>query len=364
MSTSFLLVMAETRGPSQPFFSNAMVFRGGMLYTAATKGLFVAVDIQSRRLVWTFHDSQLEGFLKPAFTPEDVFLLGGKASWDTEVIGLNRSTGKLLWRHPFVEAARTSSPVVCGGNVILNNYKTGQVVALATSSGKLSWDSNSQPYHFFHPPAVLGSELYFVVKDKGADIARGIAILNCLNGQLVRFVPVEGIGTSFCPIMLHDGEAILTDFVFDGPSKMVLFDLKTERETWAVKVPAVHAGGLCPVVFHDRLISGSGGPWVLDLKTGRTLVDRQWDEASSQTEVYKESLMFIAGHRRVAAFRIEPFAQAWKTRLPEPLASDVVLCGDLVCVLTGRGKLTLLDALTGRVQGSILLTQTPSKSFP
>jgi outer membrane protein assembly factor BamB len=357
-----IVVLQAGHEYAQEFYTNGTAYREGVLYSGAPNGRFVAVDVRSRRLAWTFQDAGLKGFLKPAFTGDGIFLLGGKPSWDTEVVALDRSTGKPLWRYPFVEAVRTSSPVVCDGNLILTDYKRGLVVALDVKSGKVRWDTGSQPYHFFHPPAVSGSELYLVVKDKGADVGRGIAVLNCSDGKPRRVIQVEGIGVSECPILLHDGKAILTDMVYDVGSNMTLLDLRTEQKIWTIKVPSIHAGGPCPAVADTRLISGSGGPWVLDLKTGRTLVDQRLDEAGSQTDVYKDSMVFVYGRRNVYAFRIDPFRLLWKTRLSKPLASNVVVCGDAICVQTQGEKVALLNPTSGKLVAHVRLTESAPKN--
>lgn len=337
------------------FSTNWMVYQDGIVYTGAAKGRFVAVDVRTRRLAWSFEDPKLGTFLKPAFTDEGVFVLADKPSGHTEAIALDRSTGKPLWRRPFVEAARTSSPIVCDGNLILTDYKAGSVVALDGRSGAVRWDTKSEPYHFFNPPAILGPELYFVIKDKGADVGRGIAILNCSDGKPLRIIQVNGIGTSECPIVLYGRKALLTDVVYDGPSHLMLLDLKTERTLWAIRIPAAHAPGSCPAVINERLVTGAGGLWVVDLKTGRTLAERALDESNSQTIIYNDSIILMAGRRSISAWRIDPFTLAWRAPLSGPLASNVVVCGDALCVQTASGRLTLLDAISGKLRGHIPL---------
>jgi len=340
------------------------VYRDGVLYTGAPDGRFVAVGVQLRQVQWTFQDTKLDGFLKPAVTDEGVFLLAGRPDSEaTEAIALDRSKGRILWRQPFGKAGRSSSPVTCGGNLILVDRDTGRVIALDAKSGKKQWDSGRQPYFYFNPPAIEGGNLYFIYREKAEDLSGGVAVLNCADGKLLRTIHVEGIGTSECPIILRNGAAILTNRVYDAPSQMMLLDLRMGNINWRITIPPRYIPGSCPAIVDDHMVCGSGGLWVLDLETGRTLASHEIDESTSDTVVYAHSIVFMAGSRSLAAFRIEPFARIWKTRFSSALTSNVVPCDDALCVQTQSGKLAVLDARSGKVRGYVpLLENQPTTS--
>jgi outer membrane protein assembly factor BamB len=363
MATScacIVVATATTGNPATadttPFFRG--VYRDGVLYTGAPAGRFVAVRLQSRQVIWTFQDATLDGFLNPAVTSDGVFLLAAKAAGETtEIIALNRATGRLRWRQPFAEAVRTSSPLACGGDLIEVDHRSGRIKALDATSGEEAWNSGGQPYHFFMPAAISGKSLYFIYRTTAESLNGGVAVLNCADGKLLRTIPIEEIGTSECPIILHDQAALLIAQIYDAPSHLMRLDLRTGHIVWRTTIPPLLVPGSCPAIIDNHLVSGSGGLWVVDLETGRTLAEHQIDESTANTAVYAGSIVFMAGERTLSAFRIEPFVRIWKTPLSGALASNIEICNDVLCVQLTDGELVVLDPTSGKVLDRIPLPE-------
>jgi len=236
------------------------------------------------------------------------------------------------------------------------------MVAVDVQSGNPRWNTESHPYDLFNPPAVWDSKLYSVTKKKGANTVLGIAVLDCTDGKILRVRPitVEGLQVGDRPIFLHEGSAILSDERFHENSTVTLFDLKADRKAWTIDLSDDFLG-MYPVVSGDHLIGGIGNLWVINLKDGSIISRYRFSEGTSQSEVYKDSLVFRGGKRTVFAFRIDPLKLLWKATLPTPLASNVVLCGDAVCVQTRGGRLALLEPLSGKLRTLIPLADNRMK---
>ncbi len=351
----------QAQGESEEHYTSYMVFQDGLLFAHIGEGRLVAVEPRSRSLRWSFQDPNLKGFVAPVFLGDRLFALATTPSWESVIVALERATGKVVWRYPFVELAGNPSPVVCCNRVIVNNeYKTGRVVALQADSGAVSWDTKDEPYHFFHPPAVSGSQLYFVVIKKGASEALGIGVIDCCRGTIVRIISVEGIGVSYHPILLYQGKAILISSDVHRGTVITLFDLEQEKKIWETKIPE-EVVGLFPIIANDRMVFGPGGVWVVGLTTGGVLLHHQTKQDVPPAAWFNGTVIFQSGPRTLRALRIDPERILWESRLRAKVVSNVVLCGKVVCVQVSGAKLALLDPTNGKVLGYIPLVEKARK---
>lgn len=360
----FILVLfalpAHSACLSEDRYTPFMVYHDGMLFAQVSEGRYSAIDVGLREVAWSFHDQNLCGFLAPVFHGNYVVLLAETKTHSSQVIALDKSTGKPLWRHPFEDLARNSSPITCGENVIVNDFVTGLTLALQAETGTVSWDTKDSQYHFFHPPAVLGTELYYMIKEKGADRGLGIAVLDCSRGTVLRILPVEDTGVSAHPILLHKGNAILIKSHIHEATVVSLFNLSEQKKIWETKTPDIFGTGL-PIITDERLVSALDGIGVVDLKTGRVLL-HHLTKGSVQPFAWREGFVFFHEYadyttRTLNSFQVDPPRIAWKMRLPERIASNVVLCGDVLCVQTVGAKLALVDPTNGKLLDYIPLIE-------
>ncbi len=331
-----------------------MSYADGTLYTELTEGTFLAVDIQSRRVLWTFEDPSLGKFVAPAILARSVFVMALTRDRGSQIVALDRVTGKSLWRYSFVEVAYSPSPVVCDGRVIIGDYKQGRAVALDAQSGVLSWDTSGSPYHFFHPPTVSGGSLLYVVKTRGGEHPVGLAKISCTTGKSLELVSLNLKGISRFPIfLLDDRHAILSAHQSHSGMTLTRVDLDSKRVLWTSNLPTDMA--YPPVLEGNRLFFGSGDVWGVTLDTGHVFLSLHPKVKGSSFVVSRDSLIYQVGPLAVRAVDAESATTRWEARLKEPISSNLVLCGETICVRSGKRTLVMLQPQTGATVGSIEL---------
>ena len=146
---------------------------GNFAFAGTRGGLAVCCDISALKIIWTNEVSKSELFTTPAVTGERV-IIGAN---DGSVIGLDRASGKLLWK--FKGHGAASSPVVAGDKVVVSCGGTLNIIKI--QDGTTVWadtlgDSLSGP-------AVAGGRIV-IGSDEGFVVMYGAANRNPKAGVL------------------------------------------------------------------------------------------------------------------------------------------------------------------------------------
>lgn len=316
---------------------------GGVIYAEVGPGRMAAVGVAQKKVLWTFEDSGLEAFFPPAFTDSHVILLASNGD-NSQVVALTRTSGGVVWRRPFTGVASRSSPSVCGGRLLLNDYHTGEETALDAGTGREVWTFRGASVQLLNPPAVNGNQAWFVSRLSKEETAFRLAQVDCSDGKLLQSIPIPGGDFSLHPVLLHEGKAILSaDRMEKQPGWVILFDPLRREPVW--RLPFFHRMDHEPLITHGRLI---GSVWAVDLATGNQLFDYSPVAGESASFcVWSDLLIYRRDERAIVAVDIRAKRTAWRSRLASPLRSNVVECGEAVCVMVAGQKLAVVKASDG-----------------
>ena len=127
------------------------------------KGAITAFDVNTGATKWTW-DGDGPGYGSPIIAE-----LGGVrqliALTQARLVGLDVSTGALLWERPFVSSNFTNSatPILAGDTVIVSNGGPVAGITIARRDGKWiteeAWTNAEQPYRLSNP-VLLGQTLF------------------------------------------------------------------------------------------------------------------------------------------------------------------------------------------------------------
>ncbi len=109
--------------------------RGSRLYVGTFENQVLGIDLESRRLSWTYENSERKfPFLSSAAAGDSVVVLGGR---DKLVHALDPETGKPRWTRA-LKGKIDASPVIAGRRVYVP-ATSGEIVALDLESGEVVW---------------------------------------------------------------------------------------------------------------------------------------------------------------------------------------------------------------------------------
>lgn len=134
------------------------VVDNGTIYVASFAGGLYALDLNSGSVRWI--RSELTGITGLAKAPDDMLVA---SSGDLGVIGIDRGTGDLLWRHPVTRGAPTA-PRVEGDLVIVGETEGGLVSLLAANGHEVGRIENG---HGFAAPVEVQEGLGAVISNAG-----------------------------------------------------------------------------------------------------------------------------------------------------------------------------------------------------
>ena len=127
------------------------------------KGAITAFDVNSGATKWTWEGDG------PGYGSPIIAELGGVrhliALTQARLVGLDASTGALLWERPFVSSNFTNSatPILAGDVVIVSNGGPVAGITIARRDGKWiteeAWTNAEQPYRLSNP-VLLGQTLF------------------------------------------------------------------------------------------------------------------------------------------------------------------------------------------------------------
>ncbi len=127
--TLFALPIGSNTGSSA-------VVEGDRAYFGTFGADVLAIDVRTRKVAWTFRDSEREFpyYSSPALAGGKV-IIGGR---DKAVHAIDAASGKRAWK--FVTRARVdSSPVVAGGRVYVGS-SDGKLYVLDAATGQKRWE--------------------------------------------------------------------------------------------------------------------------------------------------------------------------------------------------------------------------------
>lgn len=185
----------------------------------------IALDIKSGRLVWkTSELSEKSAYCSPA-----LLTINGKkqvvTSLENNTVGLDASTGKLLWKYPFRNkyAVQPNTPVQVGKNRIFLSagYKFGsEVLEIKDGKARQLWKNGKCANHF-------QGVAFFKGKIFSPSDGKGVFCFDPENGNVVYTIK-EAKKTSFC--ILANGMMITYD---EKGGKVLL--LKVDESSYEVK---------------------------------------------------------------------------------------------------------------------------------
>jgi outer membrane protein assembly factor BamB len=353
---------ANSQKAASSHYTGYMTYDSGVIYVDGGTGRYMAVDLASRTVIWTLNQPSIRTFVAPAFSNGLIFILGTKDD-SSELFALDRTSGGQHWRRPFLRAAYNPSPTTCLDKLLLNDAVNGVEYFLDASTGDDAWDTKGRPYHFFHPPAISDSRAWFVSKKPGADRTYGILAVGCVKGEIVQAIEAPAFSISRRPILLHRNHALLAvDRVERTPASITMVDLATGGKNWSVVTP--FDIGLSPVIEDDILIGGTGGVWGIDLSSGTLLFQYKARSGSASTFcVVKNAIVYQDGPQTLRAVEKTTNKFLWDSRLPSSVSSNLVACGDFVCVKIGGDKLAVVDSQTGKTTVPVSLKENEARAL-
>jgi outer membrane protein assembly factor BamB len=212
----------------------APVTDGTTLFLPSLDHKLYALDLQTGDQVWVTDD--LIGALasSPVLTPEGVLYIG---TLNNEMIALESSTGKILWRSP-VQGWIFTPPALADGVLYFGDL-SGTIYAMNAENGEIIWQkqpeadiersifaSQAVP-KIAGTPLVLGDKVYFATESGNlyaADTATG-------NFRLLTPQPVGG--KIFAPVQGIDDTILVNPS--SNPAAIIAFD-KDGNEKWRYPV--------------------------------------------------------------------------------------------------------------------------------
>ena len=319
-----------------------MTVHDDKLYTQVSPGHYVAIDLRTLNVSWTFTDRSLGGFTKPVFSGESL-ILAAEAGAGSEVISLRG--GKPTWRTKSSPLVRASSPALCGEHLLIGDSLRGDVSALDVSTGRMIWRRGGEEDHFFHPPAVSTDSAFYVVRG-GSEVAT-ITEVNCLSGDTLSQSELSGDWGSNSPIFVYNHQAILfssgthqgTDIISVAlPSNTIAWHLHTDD---SLRDSPVVAGGLLVVVEGDLL--------VVALDSGQVKFQEKQTYRSLPGVLVGDQLVRQSGERQISAIDLRSHLTLWNSTLPGGIVSNIVSNRGSLYVQIQTRKLLEVSASTGRV---------------
>jgi outer membrane protein assembly factor BamB len=249
-----------------------------------------------------------------------------------DVLAIATATGKVIWRQNIGSPAR-AAPTIAEGKLFLPTLG-GQLLALSTADGKRAWSYDSTGA----PTSVLGlpSPAY----------ADGTIVAGFGSGELAA-------------LRANSGAFAWSDSLASAEGRSSLIDLSTIRGRPVIRNGRVYAIGI------GRLMVA------LDLRSGRRLWER--DIASFETPWIAGDWLFVLDQQNVlAAMSAIDGTVAWTTQLPpfrdmknhnDPIRwTGPLLAGDRLVVAGGNAEALAVSPYTGAILGRQKLPAAASLS--
>jgi outer membrane protein assembly factor BamB len=322
----------------------------GKLYTQVGAGHFVALDADTGSVLWTFHDESLRVFTHPAFSSDALFVAATGSKLSSELIRLELATGKVEWRAPIEGLGGNASPVLCAGEVLVPDYWHKTVSAFEVLTGKKDWTTESQPFLFLFPPAILDDKALFLVADKSApETKQQLMSVFCGDGRPEKTLPVRFEGVSRTPILLYNDSAVISGYDRVRGTTLKAIKLSDGAELWSASIPDEIAR-FTPVIQKNLLVSGAGSVWALDLQTGKMVFRVTLPTPSVPIAVASGLVFFSRSSETVEARELPSGRLRWKTKLQGRISSNIATLNNKIYVNASGNRLAVLN-VTGHVDG-------------
>lgn len=316
----------------------------GKLFTQTGEGRFSAIDPGTGSILWSFHDADLGYFTRAVVSSGALFVAATSSSkTSSELIRLDVATGRINWRELFDGLGGNASPVVCGSDVLVGDYWHRTVSAFNIVTGKSDWKTESQPFLFLFPPAVLdGDALFLAANKEEPESKQQLVTVSCGGGILGKSVSVRIGGASRTPVLLYRDTVVIS-----GYEKARGTSLKSLRRTdgvqlWSALIPD-ELTRFTPSIQGNFLIAGALSLWIVDLDTGSVILHEPRTTGSGPVGV-KNGLVFSLSreNRTVEARELPSGKLRWSTKLKGKISSNIVATDSRVFVKVGDDQLAVL----------------------
>ena len=336
--------MASENGNSLTFID----VNAGIVYAQVGTDHFAAIDAKTGSVLWNFEDKRLRLFTKAVFRSDALFVAAMGTNLSSELIRLDLATGRTDWRVPIADLGGNASPVLCGGEVLVPDYRHRVVSAFNIASGKNDWKTESLPFLFLFPPAVLENNALFLVADKKEpESKQQLLYLSCGDGQPGKTLPVRIDGVSRTPVLLYKDSVVLSGYDRVLGTSLQAIRLGDGTKLWAALIPDEIAR-FTPTIQENLLVSGAGSVWVLDLETGKIAFREALPTPSVPVAVANGMVFFSRASHTVEARELPSGKLRWKTRIEGLISSNIVALDRNIYVKTAGNRLAVLS-MTGQI---------------
>jgi len=323
----------------------------GRIYAQAGPGHFSAIDARTGSVLWNFQDEHLRLFTKATFGSDALFVAATGTNSTSELIRLDLATGKAEWRMPIGDLGGNASPVVCAGEVLEPDYWHKSVSAFNVSTGKKDWTTESQPFLFLYPPAVLDDRAWFLVADKNSPGSKqSLMAISCGDGRPVKSLPVQVEGVSRTPVLLYkESVVILSGFDKARGTSLAAMRISDGTKLWSVLIPDEIAR-FTPTIQNNLLVAGATSLWLVDLDTGRVAFHEALPMPTVPVAAENGLAFFSSDDQTIGARELPSGKLWWSAKLKGRISSNIAVADNHVYVKTGEAQLAMLK-MTGEVDG-------------
>jgi outer membrane protein assembly factor BamB len=227
--------------------------------------------------------------------------------------------------------------------VLVGDFWHRTVSAFNVATGKNDWKTESQPFLFLFPPAILdGDALFFAANKEEPESKQQLVTLSCADGLLSRSsLSVHIDGVSRTPVLLYQDTVVIS-----GHERTRGTSLKRIRKTdgaqlWSALIPD-EITRFTPSIQGKFLVAGALSLWVLDLDTGRVLFNEARPTGSVPIAV-RNGLIFSSGEKQTIEARELPSGKLrWSRKLRGRISSNIVATDTRVFVRVGDDQLATL----------------------
>jgi outer membrane protein assembly factor BamB len=329
---------AEATNPLSFVVGNA-----GRVYAQAGPGNLAAIDANGGSVLWNFHDENLRVFTKAAFSSSALYVAATKANSNSELIKLDIVTGKTDWRVPFVSLGGNASPVLCGAEVLLPDYWRRTVSAFNAKTGGNDWKTDSLPFLFLFPPAILDDNALFLVADRvDPENKQQLVSVSCVDGHLGKALPVRVDGVSRTPVLLYKESVILSGYERGQGTSFHAVRASNGETLWSKSIPD-EVTRFTPIIEDNLLVSGAASLWFIDLEHGKVAFRESLPKPSVPVAVADGLVFFSRGDRIVEARELPTGKLRWRMKLEGKISSNIAVAGKHIYVKTGADRLAELS---------------------
>lgn len=237
---------------------------GNRIYFGSSNGIFYCANIEDGKTIWTFA-VRAETLAQPTVENGIVYFASGA----DVVYALDAATGKQLWLFNrqvtgSLSIRATTRPVVAG-EIILNGFSDGFLVALKKRDGTLLWERKLGKGVRFRDvdatPVVEGQNVY------ASSFDSGLFSLKLATGE-INWSTDEG---AFVPVTI--GQNHLSDRIFYATATGKLMAVDKNSGKIMMTIPLKSGIATQPALFKNFIVYGEseGALVIADAQTGAAL---------------------------------------------------------------------------------------------